>query len=295
MPENFEILLYYFYTEIKNPEEYCKKHLKLCQDLNLKGRILIAKEGINGTVSGLFENTQKYQHFLKNDPLSAGVEFKKDFYHQHTFPRLSVKVRSEIVTFGIDKAKAKNGGIHLNPTQFQEMMDKEDVIVLDARNDYESNLGHFKEAILPNISHFRDLPKWVRKNRSLFGRKKILTYCTGGVRCERFTALLKEEGIKEVFQLKGGIIEYGRDEVAQGENFLGKCYVFDSRVSVPINQVNPEIISRCCHCDIPCERYLNCANADCNQQYFCCESCEIEKQRCCRKSCQETIKAVNGV
>ena len=288
----YQVLLYYFYVEIADPDQYRDEHRALCESLGLLGRIIVGNEGINGTVSGTVENCQKYMEALRNDPLTANIEFKIDDEKEHVFPKLSVKSRREIVTLGLgenDFSPTETTGKYLNPEQWKEAMNDPNAVILDTRNDYEWKLGKFKNAILPPVESFRDLPKWIQDNREMFEGKKILAYCTGGIRCEKFTGYLVREG----FELHGGIVTYGKDPVVRGEDFEGLCYVFDERIGVPVNNINPTVIGRCVHCGGPCESYINCANKhSCNLHYICCESCVEENQGCCSNECQSVIAAL---
>jgi UPF0176 protein len=227
---------------------------------------------------------------LKNDPLTAEVEFKIDPEQGHVFPKLSVKSRQEIVTLGLgekDFSPTETTGKYLNPEQWLEAMHDPNAVIIDTRNDYEWKLGKFKNAILPPVESFRDLPKWIQDNREMFDGKKILAYCTGGIRCEKFTGYLVREGFEDVNQLHGGIVTYGKDKVVKGEDFEGLCYVFDERIGVPVNNINPSVIGHCVHCGEPCETYINCANKhSCNLHYICCESCEDTNLGCCTDACK---------
>lgn len=284
----YQVLLYYLYTEIANPVAYRDAHRALCEALELKGRIIVGKEGLNGTVSGTVEHCAAYMEALKADPITAAVEFKIDPEHRHVFPKLSVKAREEIVTLGLgeeDFSPTETTGKYLDPKEWREAMKDPNAVILDARNDYEADLGKFKDAIVPPVAAFRDLPQWVRDNRAMFEGKKILTYCTGGIRCEKFSGFLVKEGFDDVNQLHGGIVKYGKDSEVQGEDFEGQLYVFDQRVAVPVNHKNPKVIACCTHCGEPSERYVNCAHKPCNAQHFCCESCEAKSHRYCSEAC----------
>ena len=291
MSAPYEVLLYYRYFPIEDPRGYVSKHRALCEDLGLLGRILVAREGINGTVSGLRENTEAYQAHLREQPGTADMEFKVDPADGHAFEKLSIKARHEIVTLGLAPAEDVDPneltGDYLSPKAFYEAMQDPTAVILDARNGYESQLGKFRNAICPDVDSFRDLPQWIRDNRSLLEGKRILTYCTGGIRCEKFSGYLLQEGFADVSQLHGGIVSYGRDSETQGRDFEGQCYVFDQRIGVPVNRANPTVIARCTHCDGPCERYRNCAFTPCNAQFFCCEACEEALGRFCGASCRE--------
>ena len=258
----FQVLLYYLYTPLDDPAACVEEQIALCSRLGLRGRIIVAAEGLNGTVSGPRAATEAYAETLRDDPRFAEIEFKVDQAWGHVFPRLSVKERDEVVTLGLaeeDFSPREITGGRLAPDQWRTMLERDDVVVLDARNDYEWRLGHFEGAILPQVSNFRELPEWVRRHREKLAGKKILTYCTGGVRCEKFSGFLRREGFPEVYQLQGGIVAYGRDPAVRGDRFAGKCYVFDERVAVDVNRTaSAVVVSRCEHCGRPCDRYVNC-------------------------------------
>lgn len=290
----YQVLLYYFYCTIENPEAYRDEHRALCERLGLKGRIIVGLEGINGTVSGTVENCAEYMKVMESDPLTAGIEFKIDPEQDHVFPKLSIKARKEIVTLGLgeeDFSPNEVTGNYLEPAEWREAMQDPNAVLLDVRNAYEAELGKFKNAIVPPVEAFRDTPQWVRDNRHLFEGKKILTYCTGGIRCEKFSGFMVKEGFEDVNQLHGGIVKYGKDPATQGEDFEGQLYVFDQRISVPVNSKNPSVIAHCIHCGEECERYVNCANKDCNDQHFCCVSCEEKSERYCSGECKEHMIA----
>jgi len=289
----YQVLLYYLYCDIESPETYRDEHRKLCESLELLGRIIVGKEGLNGTVSGTVENCAKYMEVMKNAPLTADIEFKIDPEQGHVFPKLSIKARVEIVSLDLgekDFSPNETTGKYLEPTEWLEAMKDPNAVILDTRNDYEWELGHFKNAILPPVDSFRDLPQWIEDNREKFEGKRILAYCTGGIRCEKFSGHLVRSGFDDVSQLHGGIVKYGKDPEVQGEDYEGQCYVFDERIGVPVNSKNPSIIAHCVHCGEPCERYINCANKhECNDQHFSCEACEEKNQGCCSAECIEII------
>ncbi len=288
--ESFQVLLYYLYRRIAEPEELVARQRALCEALGLRGRILVSAEGINGTVSGTVSGTRTYMEAMQADPLTAGVGFKVDPCEGHVFPKLSVKARSEVVTLGLredeDVDPREVTGVRLSPKEFAEAMGDPDVVVLDGRNDYETALGRFRGAICPEVSNFRDFPEWIRRNRGLLEGKKVLTYCTGGIRCEKLSGFLLREGFEQVFQLEGGIINYSHDAATRGRGFDGLCYVFDERVAVEVNRTEGRsVISRCRHCGERCPRYRNCAWKPCNAQFFCCEACEKSAGRYCSENC----------
>lgn len=284
----YRVLLYYYYVTIENPEEFAAAHLSWCKEHELKGRILVANEGINGTVSGTIEQTDAYINMMKSDPLFEGIVFKIDEADGHAFKKMHVRPRNELVTLRLedDINPLEVTGRYLSPKEFFEGLQDDNTVVLDARNDYEYELGHFRNAIKPDIKSFRELPQWVRDNKEMLEGKKVLTYCTGGIRCEKFSGWLVREGFEDVGQLHGGIATYGKDPEVQGELWDGQMYVFDERISVPINQKEHVIVGRDYFTGEPCERYINCANPECNKQILASEENEHNYMRSCSHECR---------
>ena len=204
----YRVLLFYKFVRIDNPEQFTAEHLQYCKDLGVKGRILIASEGINGTLSGTVQQTERYMRDLQANPLFSDIVFKIDEADGHTFKKMFVRHKKELVTFRYEKELDPNriGGKRLSPAEFYEQLQNEDVIVLDGRNDYEYDIGHFRGAIRPEVESFREFPEWIRNNLSGYKDKKVLTYCTGGIRCEKLTGFLLSEGFSDVAQLEGGIV-----------------------------------------------------------------------------------------
>ena len=282
------ILLYYKYVTIEDPETFAAEHLKSCKEIGLKGRILVGTEGINGTCSGTVEQTDAYMNMLQSDDRFKDIVFKIDEADGHAFKRMHVRAREEIVNMSLEDDVNPNEltGKYLSPEEFFKQMQEEDTVVIDARNDYEFDVGHFRGAIRPDIANFRDLPQWIRDNKEQFEGKKVLTYCTGGIRCEKFSGWLVREGFEDVGQLHGGIVTYGKDPVVKGELWDGQCYVFDERLVVPVNQVEHVIVGRDHFDGEPCERYVNCANPICNAQIICSEENEHLYMRSCTDECR---------
>lgn len=301
---NFRVLLFYKYVHIDNYENYAKLHLKFCQSLGIKGRILIAEEGINGTLSGTKDQTDTYIYSMKMDPRFNNMDFKVDIVNDHAFKKLYVRPKKEIVTLNLEHDIDPNEitGKYLKPIDFYNAMKTQDVVIIDARNDYEYDLGHFKNAIRPDVRNFKEFSGWVKKNSGKLKDRKVLTYCTGGIRCEKFSGLLLKEGFKDVSQLKGGIINYSKDKETRGSMFEGKCYVFDERISVEVNFAEGyTLVGKCYHCGKPHDRYVNCAHLSCHFQFICCEDCEIKYKRSCSKECEDAedheynkLKSVNS-
>ncbi|SEN30960.1 rhodanese-related sulfurtransferase [Lihuaxuella thermophila] len=285
----YRILLYYKYVPIENPVAFADEHRAFCQELGVKGRILVSHEGVNGTISGTVEQTQKYMDYMHQHPLFHDMTFKVDEYHKHAFKKLFVRPKKELVTWRLeeDVNPSETTGKRLSPKEFYELLQRDDVIVVDGRNDYEYDIGHFRNAIRPDVKTTREFPEWIRKNLSQYKDKKIITYCTGGIRCEKLTAFMLKEGFKDVAQLDGGIVTYAKDPEVKGKLFYGKCYVFDERISVPINQEEDVVVGKCYHCGKPEDRYINCEYDMCHKQHICCPECEEKYQGYCSKECEE--------
>jgi UPF0176 protein len=237
------------------------------------------------------DDNSKIRKIIKttlNEFLNENISFKIDSEDQHAFSRISVKVKSEIVNLGLDEDINPHEitGTYLEPKEYFNKLQNPNVIIVDARNDYEYDLGHFKNAINPHIKNFRDIPTWFKKNKQLFEGKTVLTYCTGGVRCEKWSGFLKREGIEDVYQLKGGIVTYGKDPEVQGQLWEGQCYVFDSRIGVPVNRINPTVVGKDYFTGEPCERYINCANPECNKKLLCSEANEVNYYGSCCDACR---------
>ncbi|SDI99303.1 rhodanese-related sulfurtransferase [Natribacillus halophilus] len=287
--KDYRVLLYYKYIDMPDYEEYAEEHLQFCKDMGLRGRIIVAPEGLNGTVSGTVEQTDAYMEYVKSDPRFADMTFKIDETDGHAFKKMFVRAKEEIVTWRLqeDVNPNESGGTPLTPEAFHAALQEEETVVLDGRNDYESDIGHFRGAIKPDVSTSREFPDWIDENIDRLQGKKVLTYCTGGIRCEKLTGLLKQKGLEDVYQLQGGIVNYSQDENVQGHLFDGKCYVFDERISVKANHTDEDVvIAHCYHCGKTEDRYINCSNPECNLQYVCCLDCEEEKQAACCEECR---------
>lgn len=283
-----KIILFYKYISIEYPKQVMKWQQELCKSLELKGRILISHEGINGTLGGSIDHLNAYKNAMDAHELFSDIDFKESDGGPECFPRLSVKVRNEAVSLGIpyDQLTPRNAGQHLNAQETHQLLTEkpEDLVVLDARNNYEWAIGKFEGAITPDIENFRDLPSYLDENLEQFKDKQVLMYCTGGIRCERASAYLNEKNVaKKVYQINGGIHRY-TEEYPDGF-FRGKNYVFDGRIAVKIND---DILGSCAICNQACDDYYNCLNALCNKHFICCAPC-IERLN---KTCSETCKAL---
>lgn len=268
----YQILLYYKYTPIADPELFRQEQWGLCQRLGLKGRIIVGKEGLNGTVEGTQEATEEYVRLLRENPSFADIHMKRSTGTGTAFPKLSVKVREEIVSghlFKDDVNPREVTGKYLSPEELHAWIKEgREFYIVDMRNEYEHKVGHFAGSILPPLENFRDLPKTLPILKHL-KNKTILTVCTGGVRCEKASGFLVKHGFSDVYQLAGGIVSYM--EKYPGEDFKGSLYVFDGRVTMAFG--GHEIIGRCERCAEPSERYVNCANLRCHKHFICCTAC----------------------
>ena len=277
---------FYKYSKISNPNLFRDKHQKYCNSLKIKGKILIAKEGINGTISGTKKQIQNYEKNLKKNKLFKDIKFKHTISKIHPFKKTIVRVRKEIVTSGL-KVNLNKKAEYVSPKELNNIIDKQkDIILLDARNNYESKIGKFKNALTPNIETFKQFKK-IKKDLLKFKNKKIITYCTGGVRCEKASAFLKENGFKNVFQLEGGILNY--IEKFPNKHFEGRCFVFDNRMSIPSSKKSKEI-SICELCHVNCSHYINCINVKCDKLFICCNNCEKKFNHACSKKCKYSFK-----
>lgn len=291
MEREFEVLLYYKYTKISNPEVLVEEQKALCRKLELKGRIIIAQEGINGTLEGKSVNTQKYIDLLVQDERFKDIDFKRSTGTGNAFPKLKVKLRNEIVSLHLgneDINPTEITGKYLSPEELHDWFEKrKEFYIIDMRNDYEQQVGYFENSILPGLKNFRDLPK-VLPALSELKDKAVLTVCTGGVRCEKASGFLIKNGFTSVYQLYGGIVSYM--EKYPNQNFLGKLYVFDNRIVMGFNTDAPEhrIISKCSKCGESSDNYIDCAYLHCkgHRHFLCCKNCmEFEENLYCSKNC----------
>lgn len=291
MKPEYTILLFYKYVHINNPKEVCDAQRKLCEDLGLKGRIIIAEEGINVTLEGTTENMEKYITELERDPRFLNIHFKRSQGTGESFPKLSVKVRSEIVSLHLEQDIDPNEmtGTHLKPEELKKWYEEgKEFYVIDMRNDYEYRVGHFKDSVFMPVQNFRDIPSALSHIEHL-KEKTVVPVCTGGVRCEKASGLLVREGFKDVYQLDGGIVTYM--EKFPAEEFKGTLYVFDKRVTMDFDPKDRhEVIGTCDKCGIASETFLNCRNKQCNKKMLCCADCRTEAGTAfCSDACEQVV------
>ncbi len=302
MIDNYQILLFYKYVHIENPEEVKVWLRGLCEKLGLKGRLIVASEGLNITLEGETENTELFIKELETDARFLHIHYKRSEGIGNAFPKLSVKVRDEIVSLHLgtcDIDPNQTTGIHLAPEQLHAWIaqDKEFYIV-DMRNAYEHAVGKFAGSICPPMENFRDLPKLLKTIDHLKD-KTILTVCTGGVRCEKASGYLLTQGFTDVYQLDGGIVSYM--EKYPNEDFEGKLYVFDGRVAMGFYTDDPKhkVIGVCQSCGAPSENIVDCREFGCNGQFIICANCEnaqVHKRghTYCIKNCKKVYKSPLG-
>ncbi len=283
-------LSFYRYVKIENPQTLRDQLYLEWNKLGILGRIYLAEEGINAQMNVPEPQWDAFVEQLYAHPEFTDMPFKIAVEDGESFIKLTIKVRKQIVADGltIDDYDISNVGNHLNPEEFNKAMEDPDTIVVDMRNHYESRIGHFKNAILPDVDTFKEQLPVVKEMLEDKKDKKVLLYCTGGIRCEKASAYLKHHGFKDVNQLHGGIIAYAHD-VKQKEiknNFRGKNFVFDERLAEPISD---EVIANCDQCDAPSDRQLNCHNQTCHLLFIQCEDCAEKMQNTCSMACKEFI------
>ncbi|MCC1485519.1 oxygen-dependent tRNA uridine(34) hydroxylase TrhO [Winogradskyella immobilis] len=284
---------FYKYAKIKNVELF-RNHMFLAWDaLDVLGRIYVAQEGINAQLSVPADNFEKFKKhldsitFLENVRLNIAIE-----HDNYAFLKLKVKVRHKIVADGLndDTFDVTDKGVHVNAEKFNELIEDPNTVLVDMRNHYESEIGHFKNAITPDVDTFRESLDLIEEDlREHKEDKKLVMYCTGGIRCEKASAYYKHKGFKNVFQLEGGIINYVRQIESEGlENkFLGKNFVFDQRRS---ERISDDVIAKCHQCGNPADMHTNCANEACHLLFIQCDECKKTMDNCCSTNCQEIIK-----
>jgi len=285
-------LSFYAYAKIENPKKFRDELFIAWNALDALGRIYVAHEGINAQMSvpadqfEAFRETLEVYEFLQGIRLNAAVE-----HDDHSFLKLTIKVRDKIVADGLNDETfdVTNKGIHLKAQEFNNLLEDPNTIVVDFRNHYESEVGHFEGAITPDVETFREsLPIINEQLQDFKEDKNLLMYCTGGIRCEKASAYFKHQGFKNVYQLEGGIIEYARQVKDEGveSKFLGKNFVFDHRLG---ERITDDIISQCHQCGQPCDNHTNCANDACHLLFIQCDDCKSVMQNTCSSECLEII------
>lgn len=285
-------LSFYTYAHILNPQQFRDELFIAWNGLDVLGRIYIAKEGINAQLSLPATNMKAFKEhldtysFMKDIRLNVAVE-----QDNKSFLKLKIKVRNKIVADGLhdDSFDVTNIGIHLKARDFNRMMEDNNTIVVDMRNHYESEIGHFEGAITPDVDTFRQsLPIINEQLKEYKDDKNILMYCTGGIRCEKASAYFKHMGFKNVFQLEGGIIEYTRQINTEGleSKFIGKNFVFDNRLG---ERITDDVIAHCHQCGKACDVHTNCKNDGCHLLFIQCDECAEKMKGCCCDACRSIV------
>lgn len=283
-------LSFYAYAKIEDPKKFRDDLFVAWNALDALGRIYVAHEGINAQMSvpadnfEAFRETLEVYDFMKGIRLNVAVD-----QDDHSFLKLTIKVRHKIVADGLndDTFDVTNKGVHLRAKEFNEILDDPNTIVVDFRNHYESEVGHFKGAITPDVETFREsLPIINEQLKEFKETKNLVMYCTGGIRCEKASAYYKHQGFKNVFQLEGGIIQYAKQikEENLESKFIGKNFVFDNRLG---ERITDDVVSQCHQCGKPCDNHTNCYNDGCHLLFIQCDECKAAMENCCSVECQE--------
>lgn len=281
-----KILLYYKFFPVDDPALMKLWQKTLCDSLNLRGRILISSQGINGTVGGDIEDLKKYIKATKQFAGFKDILWKWSEGGRDDFPRMSVKLKKELVAFEtwneieIDEKGVVGTGPHLKPEQVNEMVEKygDDVVFFDGRNQYEAAVGKFKNAVVPDTRTSRDFKRELDSGKyDNLKHKKVISYCTGGVRCELLSAMMKQRGFKDVYQIDGGIVKYG-EKYGDDGLWEGQLYVFDGRMGMDFSD-HTKVIGKCIHCDAPTSNYENCVEPSCNELVLICNTCKQDKDK----------------
>jgi len=275
-----KIILYYGFAPVADPETLKLWQKTLCESLGLKGRILISKHGINGTLGGDMSALKKYVRETKQFPGFGKIDFKWSEGTGEDFPRLSVKTRKELVAFAspdeikVDKSGVTNGGKHLKPAEVNQLVKErgDEVVFFDGRNAFEAKIGKFKNAIVPETDTTHDFIRELESGKyDHLKDKPIVTYCTGGIRCEILSAAMINRGFQEVFQIQGGIVRYGETFKDKGL-WEGSLYVFDERMTMDFSD-ETKVIGECEACSGPTKNFVNCANLGCKDLVLLCDGC----------------------
>lgn len=287
-----QVLLFYKYVTITNPEELKASYFSLCEKYELKGRTIIAEEGINSTLEGTVENTENFLIEFLKDIRFSDMQIKRSESAGVSFPRLMIKVRNEIVgtRFPKEVDPRVQTAPHMSADELHSLYEKqEDFVVVDMRNSYEYESGHFANSIDPGMDASRELPEKIEKLR-IHKDKKVITVCTGGVRCEKMSAYLKHEGFENVYQLDGGMHSY-MEKFPEG-HFKGTLFTFDDRLVMDFGGKR-DVVGKCKRCSAPNEQYQNCANAECNMLFLICNNCmSAEGPGFCGEKCEKSTARV---
>ena len=283
---SYKVILFYKYVHLDNPVEIVNTHLEWCLNSNIRGRVFFAKEGVNGTVSGTIKNIEKYKAYLTSFPEFEDVWFKEDETNEHAFRKMHVRLKNEIVNGDLQNVSLENGGRRLSPEELLKFYaDKKDFVIVDTRNWYESKIGKFKNAIALQMKNFREWKNAIDEELAQYKEKTVVTYCTGGIRCEKASAYMIEKGFKDVYQLDGGIFNFIKK--FPDTYWEGGMFVFDERRVVNPNTKEELLhIAKCHFCGKPTSYYINCHNVDCDKIIVSCHECKVKNDYCCSDECR---------
>jgi len=291
-----KVILYYKFVPVADPDMTMRWQRELCTRLDLKGRIIISPHGINGTLGGDVKSLRQYKSQMNTSVIFKGITYKWSGGDGEEFPRLSVKVKPELVAFGrpdeieVDAQGVVGGGKHLKPAQLHKLVEeRDDVVFFDGRNAYEAQIGKFKDAVVPDTKTTHD---FVRELESAKYKdikdKPVVTYCTGGVRCEVLSSLMKKRGFTDVYQMDGGIVKYG-EKYGDDGLWEGALHIFDDRMVHRFSDKSKDI-GGCLHCQAKTSNYENCSNVACNRLVLICQNCDATPV-CENKDCQQVVVA----
>ena len=281
--ENVYVILFYKFANIEDPEAFVATEREFCTKEELLGKILVAKEGINGSLSGTKDSIDAYKRHLNSIPGFEDVAFKDEISSFHPFKKLIVRKKKEIIRMEQELDMSKTGK-YISPEELLDMYSSgKDFLIIDTRNKYESDVGKFKNAVTLDIDSFREFPKAIGEFENLKD-KTIVTYCTGGIRCEKATAYMVSRGFTDVYQLKDGIINFCQKH--PDTVWEGKCFVFDQRLISDVES-GGDCIAECVRCGRASDRYQNCANVPCDELVILCEGCSEAFRGTCSDECLE--------
>lgn len=287
MNKKYLVLAYYSFTALEDPHGEVERHKKFLENRDATARIYLSEQGINGQLSAACEDAKIYMEWMHSRPEFQNLHFKVHEHYEQAFPRLSIKYRKQLVAID-QEVDISVTGEHVSPKKWKEMLESsERPLLLDVRNDYESKVGHFEGATLPACNTFREFIAYTEELCQKVDPENtpVMMCCTGGIRCEIYSSVLLKKGFKKVYQLDGGIINYGLEVGAK--HWLGKLFVFDDRMTIPIAQEQTPVIGTCHHCQTTTENYYNCANMDCNELFLCCGKCIESYLGCCKETCKD--------
>lgn len=292
-----QTLSFYKFINIPDPQAFRDELYLHFTEMRVFGRIYIALEGINAQISVPEFNLEQFKSFVSNHPFLHGILLNKAVEDNGlSFYKLKILVKHKVLSDGLNNQEFDifNVGEHLDAMTFNQKISQEGTVVIDLRNHYEHEVGHFEQAILPDVATYKESIPVIVDMLEEKRPENILLYCTGGIRCEKFSAYLKHKGFENVFQLKGGVINYAHQVRAAGiePKFIGKNFVFDDRMGERVTQ---HIIARCHQCGKPADTHRNCANDACHILFIQCEACSQKYQQCCSDTCSETIRLPESV